>query len=55
MIKILIGTTVGESRIEEIVDIGAGLGHLSRILSILTECKVRTIEGNDKVNTVRSN
>uniref|UniRef100_A0AC34F7A0 Methyltransferase domain-containing protein n=1 Tax=Panagrolaimus sp. ES5 TaxID=591445 RepID=A0AC34F7A0_9BILA len=32
--------------IDEIVDVGAGIGHLSRILSLLLEKKVSTIEGD---------
>lgn len=32
-----------------IVDVGSGLGHLTRILSAQLDCQVKTIEGNDKV------
>lgn len=32
--------------IDEIVDVGAGIGHLSRILSLLLDKKVSTIEGD---------
>lgn len=37
------------NEIDEIIDIGAGLGHLSRILSLLFKFKVATVEGDDEV------
>lgn len=33
----------------KIIDIGSGIGHLSRILSFLLNCNVETIEGNVNV------
>lgn len=33
----------------KIVDVGSGIGHLSRILSFLLNCDVETIEGNAEV------
>ena len=48
--KSIILNCLGASyKIDEIVDIGAGLGHLSRILSLLFNFKVTTIEGNEQV------
>ncbi|CAD5234830.1 unnamed protein product [Bursaphelenchus xylophilus] len=38
-----------ESPINEVVDIGAGLGHLSRVLSLLINKKVKTIEGDGQL------
>ena len=36
-------------KIDEIIDIGAGIGHLSRILSLLLPYKVSTIEGDSNL------
>jgi len=36
-------------KIDEIIDIGAGIGHLSRILSLLLPYKVSTIEGDSSL------
>lgn len=46
-------TEIGR-KVDSIVDIGAGVGHLSRVLSLLLERDVATIEGDEKVRTFRS-
>uniref|UniRef100_A0A914DRN6 Methyltransferase domain-containing protein n=1 Tax=Acrobeloides nanus TaxID=290746 RepID=A0A914DRN6_9BILA len=48
-IRLLVGYIGASYKVDEIVDIGAGLGHLSRILSLLFNFKVTTIEGNEQL------
>ncbi|CAD5228941.1 unnamed protein product [Bursaphelenchus okinawaensis] len=38
-----------KEEIDEVVDVGAGLGHLSRVLSMYLDKKVRTIEGDEQL------
>jgi hypothetical protein len=38
-----------KTEIHRIIDVGAGLGHLSRILSMHLNCEVVTIEGNEEL------
>jgi 2-polyprenyl-3-methyl-5-hydroxy-6-metoxy-1,4-benzoquinol methylase len=51
LIKVLLEYSRKKGRsLATIVDVGSGLGHLTRILSTQLDCQVKTIEGNDRVS-----